>query len=87
MVKEHFLQNDLIQHAFVNINHILIEAYYNKLKEENLNEHDFNMKLQEYLVLIPETFYSGDKTYYIEYIIDMKEYVESLKSREKGHSL
>ena len=85
-VKEHFLQNDLIQHAFVNINHILIEAYYNKLKEENLNAHDFNMKLQEYLVLIPETFYSGDKTYYIEYILDMNEFVDSLKDSEKGHS-
>lgn len=85
--KDHFLQNDLIQHAFVNINHILIEAYYNKLKEDNINDHDFNMKLQEYLLLIPERFYSEDKTYNIECAIDMKEYVESLKSREKGHSL
>ena len=86
-IKEHFLQNDMINKAFKNVNHVLIESYYNKLKEENLSEHDFNMKLQEFLLVIPETFYSGDKTFYIEDNVDMKEFVDSLKKEEKHRSL
>ena len=82
-VKEYFLQNDLINKSLKNVSLILLEAYYHKLQEENLSDHDRKAKLQEFTLLIPETFYSGDKTFYIIDQVDIKEFIEQLEKQEE----
>ena len=81
--KDTFMQWDLINNSLKEINRILINAYINKLKNESLSEEEFNININQFLVNIPQTFYSGNKTYYINDEVDFNDMVNEIRSNNE----
>ena len=79
--KRAYMQEDLLTKAFRNINYLLIKGYANRLKSEN-NLTINNLK--EFVLTIPKTYYSGDKTYYIHDCVDLNLIVEQLCDNNKS---
>ena len=72
-IKELTFQTDLIIKAFNNINSTVLKMYTKKLLLEKDDYNEIESLINEFILLLPLTYYSGYKTYYFEDNVDLKE--------------